>query len=71
MRDREQEVEDLIEAGRINEAVSLCEALAGYYDDEERANRDRAGEYAVGGGASRRADYWRNRARELRQTNAT
>lgn len=63
---QEASVDEFLAAGDIEQAINQCESIAGYYDSEE-ANCDQAGEYAEGMRASRKADYWRGRARELRQ----
>lgn len=65
IREREKEAEALIAAGRIAEAIDACESIAGYYDAEE-TNCDQAGEYSDGMRASRSADEWRARSRELK-----
>ena len=64
--EQEKRAEELIAAGKIDEAINLCEIIAEYYSNEE-SNCDQAGEYAEGMRASRNANDWRSRARELKQ----
>jgi hypothetical protein len=57
---------ELIAAGRSLEADDHCESIADYYSREE-LNCDEAGEFAEGMRASRSAEVWSARARQLRQ----
>jgi hypothetical protein len=66
IRAQERQAEELIAAGRSLEAADHCESIADYYSREE-ANCDEAGEFAEGMRASRSAEVWSARARELRQ----
>ena len=66
IREQENLAEELIADGKIDEAINLCEIIAGYYYGEE-SNCDQAGEYAEGMRASRNAAEWSSRARELKQ----
>jgi hypothetical protein len=62
---REREAEELIRTGQEQQAAELCDVIAEYYSGEE-ANCDAAGESAEGMRASRAAEFWSARARELR-----